>query len=52
MLTISILTGEMFDLERLSEECIRQGRYSFLLMSMPLNILGGVGSPGNAVAVF
>jgi len=44
--------GEMFDLERLSRECIHQGRYTFLLMSMPLNIPGGVGSPGNAVAVF
>jgi len=44
--------GEMFDLERLSEECVRQGRYTFLLTSTPLYIPGGVGSPPNAIAVF
>ena len=45
-------TGEMWNLERLSEECHRTGRYSFFLTSMPLNVTGAVGSPSNAVAIF
>lgn len=44
--------GEMFDLEGLSRECERQQRWSFFLSSMPLNVLGGVASPPNAVAIF
>ncbi|PGH08298.1 hypothetical protein AJ80_07894 [Polytolypa hystricis UAMH7299] len=44
--------GEIFDLEKLSEECAKQGRWSFFLTSMPLNIPGGVASPPNAVAIF
>jgi kynurenine formamidase len=44
--------GEFFDLERLSEECARQGRYSFFFTSMPLNVVGGVGSPPSALAIF
>lgn len=44
--------GEMFNLEELSQECRRRGRYSFFITSMPLNLPGGVGSPSNAVAIF
>jgi kynurenine formamidase len=44
--------GEMFNLEQLSEECAKHGRYSFFVTSMPLNIPGGVGSPPSALAIF
>jgi len=44
--------GEMFDLEGLVEECERQGRWTFFVTSMPLNVVGGVASPPNAVAIF
>ena len=44
--------GELWDLEKLSEICAKLSRYSFLLMSIPLNVPGGVASPPNAVAVF
>lgn len=30
--------GELFDLERLSEECKKRGRYTFFFTSMPLNV--------------
>lgn len=30
--------GELFDLERLSEECRRQGRWSFFFSSVPLKV--------------
>lgn len=44
--------GELWDLKGLSEHCKSTGRYSFLLVSTPLNIPGLVGSPPNALAIF
>jgi kynurenine formamidase len=43
--------GELFDLEQLSARCAAEARSSFLFISVPLNLPGGVGSPGNAVAI-
>ncbi|KAJ6005155.1 hypothetical protein N7451_003099 [Penicillium sp. IBT 35674x] len=43
--------GELFDLEGLAEECKRHGRWSFFVTSQPLNVVGGVGSPPNAIAI-
>jgi kynurenine formamidase len=48
---LGIPLGELFDLEQLSARCAAQTRSSFLFVSVPLNLPGGVGSPGNAVAV-
>jgi hypothetical protein len=44
--------GELLDLERLSEECARQKRWSFFVASVPCYVPGGVASPTNAVAIF
>ncbi|KAL6244443.1 hypothetical protein RBB50_008685 [Rhinocladiella similis] len=44
--------GELLDLEKLSEECKRQGRWSFFLASVPCYVPGGVASPVNGVAIF
>lgn len=44
--------GELFDLEALSKECERQGRWSFFVSSVPCHVPGGVASPPNAVAIF
>jgi len=43
--------GELFDLERLSEECMKAKRWSFFFTSAPLNVPGGVASPPNAIAI-
>jgi hypothetical protein len=43
--------GEMWYLEALAEDCAADGVYEFLVTSAPLNLLGGVGSPPNAIAV-
>jgi kynurenine formamidase len=43
--------GEMFDLEALAADCARDGRYTALFTSSPLNLRGGVGSPPNAIAI-
>ncbi|KAB2573750.1 hypothetical protein DBV05_g7551 [Lasiodiplodia theobromae] len=44
--------GELWDLKALAEHCKKVDRYSFLLVSVPLNHPGLIGSPPNAVAVF
>jgi hypothetical protein len=52
VIALTVFTGELFDLEELSKICKKQGRYSFFLTSMPLNMPGGVSSPPNAIAIF
>jgi hypothetical protein len=44
--------GELFDLEELAKQCKTEGRWSFFVTSQPLNVVGGVGSPPNAIAIF
>lgn len=44
--------GELFDLEKLAEECKQQKRWSFFFTSAPLHIRGGVGSPPNTIVIF
>ncbi|KIW17960.1 hypothetical protein PV08_05155 [Exophiala spinifera] len=43
--------GELWDLEELSSRCEELGKYSFMLVSVPLNVPGGVASPPNVVAI-
>lgn len=44
--------GESFDLEALAEKCQQLGRWTFMFVSVPLHIPGGVASPPGAVAIF
>ena len=44
--------GELFDLEALAEQCKKHQQWTFFVTSEPLNLVGGVGSPPNAVAIF
>jgi kynurenine formamidase len=48
---LGIPFGELFTFERLAEACRAHERSVFLFVSVPLNLPGGVGSPGNAVAI-
>lgn len=43
--------GELWDLEELSKMCAKNKRYSFFLASAPLNVVGAIASPANAVAI-
>ncbi|KAM5354131.1 hypothetical protein ACJ41O_000781 [Fusarium nematophilum] len=43
--------GESFDLEGLAEECREQSRWTFMFVSVPLDVPGGVASPPGAVAI-
>ena len=40
--------GELFDLEKLSEQCKAEGRYSFFVTSEPCNVPGGVARYGSS----
>jgi hypothetical protein len=43
--------GEMFQLDALADACAADQRYEFFFTSAPLNKLGGVASPPNALAI-
>ncbi|MGE0824167.1 MAG: cyclase family protein [Candidatus Binatia bacterium] len=43
--------GEVWDLDELTQACAQDGVYEFMLVSSPLNLPGGVGSPPNAYAI-
>lgn len=43
--------GELLDFDRLAEACASDNRYTFQFVSVPLKVVGGVGSPANAVAI-
>ncbi|WP_165838084.1 cyclase family protein [Pseudarthrobacter sp. AG30] len=44
--------GELWAVDELAEFCAAHGRYEFLLVSVPLLLPKGSGSPANAIAVF
>jgi hypothetical protein len=48
---LGFAVGELFDFRELSQACAAANRWDFLFVSVPLNLPGGVGSPGNAIAV-
>jgi kynurenine formamidase len=43
--------GELWWLDDLARACADAGRWTFQLVSAPLNVRGGVGSPPNALAI-
>ena len=43
--------GELFDLESLADECDRTRNYDFMVTSAPLNLLHGVATPPNILAI-
>jgi kynurenine formamidase len=52
--TLSLLglpLGEQFVLDELAEDCAGDGRYEFMMVSVPMNLEGGIATPPNAVAI-
>jgi kynurenine formamidase len=43
--------GEQFNLEELAADCAADKRYECMLVSVPMNLEGGIASPPNAVAI-
>lgn len=48
---LGIPLGELFDFETLAARLADAGRHDFLFTAVPLALVGGLGSPGNAIAV-
>jgi kynurenine formamidase len=48
---MGLLIGEIFDMEELSENCAKDGRYEFMFVAAPLPISGAVGSPINPYVI-
>jgi kynurenine formamidase len=48
---LGMALGELFDLDRLAMECRLRGSYEFFFASAPAEIVGGVNSPANAIAI-
>lgn len=48
---LGLIIGELWKLDELAEDCAADGVCEFLLTAKPLNLVGGVGSPPNALAV-
>jgi kynurenine formamidase len=48
---LGLAIGELWKLDALAEDCAADRRYEMLLTAKPLNVLGGVGSPPNALAI-
>jgi Putative cyclase len=49
--TLGLALGEMFDFEALARHCRADRRWTFFFVAVPMRVPGGVGSPGNAVAI-
>lgn len=43
--------GELWNLDALAADCAADGRYDFMVTVKPLHLVGGVGSPANAIAI-
>lgn len=47
---LGFLIGELFDLKTLAQKCMSSSKWKGVLISAPINVFGGVGSPANAIA--
>ena len=48
---LGIFIGELWNLEELADACDDRQRHEFMLTAKPLAVVGGVGSPPNALAL-
>ncbi|HYL40064.1 MAG TPA: cyclase family protein [Candidatus Binatus sp.] len=48
---LGMTLGELFAMDELAADCAADGTYDGLFVAAPINKRGGVGSPGNAIAI-
>ncbi|MBN9139395.1 MAG: cyclase family protein [Micrococcales bacterium] len=48
---LGLIIGELWALDDLAADCAADGVYEFFLSCSPLNVVGGVGAPPNAIAI-
>jgi kynurenine formamidase len=51
MRNLGVLFSEILWLEELAEDCVDDGRWSFLYTAAPIHVVGGTGAPVNPVVV-
>jgi kynurenine formamidase len=51
LVEMGLTQGQNWVLDPLAEDCVADGRYTFLLDATPLPLVGGLGSPVNPVAL-
>jgi kynurenine formamidase len=51
LVDLGLPLGELWDLDRLADDCAQDGVYEFLLVAPPLNLPGYMGSPLNPIAL-
>ncbi|GAA1864216.1 cyclase family protein [Pseudonocardia ailaonensis] len=51
LVNVGLMVGEIFDLEKLADDCAGDGVYEFLFVAGPLPFTGAVGSPLNPLAI-
>jgi len=49
---LGIPVGELWSLDAVAARCVAESRYEFFVTSVPLYLIGGVGSPPNAIAIW
>jgi kynurenine formamidase len=52
LVAMGMLTADSLQLEDVARACQDEGRLEFLVVGLPLRIVGGTGSPWNPVAIF
>jgi kynurenine formamidase len=48
---LGMVLGELWALDGLADRCAADGRWDCMIVAKPLNLIGGAGSPLNAVAI-
>jgi kynurenine formamidase len=48
---LGVCLGELWKLDELAQDCANDGVYEVMVTCKPLNLVGGVGSPANALAL-
>jgi hypothetical protein len=48
---LGMVVGELWRLDELAADCAADGRFEFMLVLKPMNLIGGVASPPNATAI-
>jgi hypothetical protein len=51
LVNAGLLVGEIFDFEKLAEDCAADGVYEFMFAAGPLHFTKAVGSPLNPMAI-
>ena len=52
LVAMGMLTADSLQLEDVAEACQAEGRLEFMVVGLPLRIVGGTGSPWNPIAIF